>query len=336
MNVFDSQNIYFVEFLKKLDELSVRFNIEDVLKIYFDLKTRMNVENWIVVMIESLSCASQKDVCISLFKKRDTKTNQYDDRDLNSLSINIIEITKTFEQIFRHFAHSIAIDYDFRDKIFRRQIIDLHKLYFNEECRWWKEHLFDKNMRSSFHADVYERCHFTIISLLNVAHFNEAQRRNVNHVKRFLNEIDLIIESTTTRKITFVIIIVQLFLWTSSSNRSFQNAFEIVNNSTNIALDTNFTFAEKNKVVQKSTKITLDLDFTFAENAQIVQNSTKTISNIDITFAKNITVVQTSTKIALDVDRTLANNLTIVRSSNVLICTSNNSTVDDIADQLYR
>jgi hypothetical protein len=212
MNVLDSQNIYFVEFLKKFDELNVRFNIENVLKIYFDFETRMNVENWIVVMIEFLSCASQKDVCISLFKKRDTKTNQYDDWDLNSLSINIIEITKTFEQIFRHFVHSIAIDYDLRDKIFRHQIVDLHKLYFNEECRWWKKHLLDKNMRFSFHVDVYKRCHFTIMSLLNVAHLNEAQRRDVNHVKRFFNEIDFIIKSTTTRKITFVIIIVQSFL----------------------------------------------------------------------------------------------------------------------------
>jgi hypothetical protein len=118
MNVLDSQNEYFVEFLKKFDELSVRFNIEDVLRIYFDFETRMNVETWIVVMIESLSCASQRDVCIFLFKKRNTETNQYDDRDLNFLSINIVEITKTFEQIFRHFVHSIAIDYDLRDKTF--------------------------------------------------------------------------------------------------------------------------------------------------------------------------------------------------------------------------
>ncbi len=45
MNVFDSQNIYFVEFLKKFDELNVRFNIEDVLKICFDFETRINVKN---------------------------------------------------------------------------------------------------------------------------------------------------------------------------------------------------------------------------------------------------------------------------------------------------
>jgi hypothetical protein len=191
-------------------------------------------------------------------------------------------------------------------------------------------------MKSSFPADVYERCYLTIMFLLNVAHLNEAQRRDMNHVKRLFNEIDLIIESTTTKKITFVIIIVQSFLWTSSSNRSLQNAFEIVNNSTNIAFDTNFTFAEKNKVVQKSTKITFDLDFTFAENAEVVQNSTKTISNIDITFAENITIDQTSTKIAFDVDRTLANNFTIVRSSKELICTSNNSIINDIVDRLYR
>jgi hypothetical protein len=62
----------------------------------------------------------------------------------------------------------------------------------------------------------------------------------------------------------------------------------------------------------------------------------KTISNIDITFAENITIVQTSTKIAFDINRTLANNFTISRSSNVLICTSNNSAVDDIVDRLYR
>lgn len=209
MNVFDSQNIYFVEFLKKFDELSVRFNIDDVLRIYFDLETQVNVENWIVVMIESLSCASQKDVCIFLFKKRDTETDQYDDRDLNSLSINIVEITKTFKQISRYFVHSIAIDYDFRDKIFRRQIVDLHKLYLNEKCWWWKEHFLDKNMKSSFHVDIYDECHFTTVSLLNVVDLNEAQRRDVNHVKNFFNEINLIIKSTTTKKTTFVIIIVQ-------------------------------------------------------------------------------------------------------------------------------
>ncbi len=49
-----------------------------------------------------------------------------------------------------------------------------------------------------------------------------------------------------------------------------------------------------------------------------------------------MTDVQISTKIALDVDRTLEKNLTIVRSSNVLICTSNNLVVDDIAERLYR
>jgi hypothetical protein len=49
-----------------------------------------------------------------------------------------------------------------------------------------------------------------------------------------------------------------------------------------------------------------------------------------------VTDVQISTKIALDVDRTLEKNLTIVRSSNVLICTSNNLVVDDIAERLYR
>ncbi len=209
-------------------------------------------------------------------------------------------------------------------------------MYLNEECRWWKDHFFDKNMKSSFHVDVYEKCHLTIMFLLNIVHLNKAQRRDVNHVKRLFNEIDLITESMTTRKITFMIIIVQSFLWISLSNRFFQNAFKIVNNSTNIAFDTNFTFAKKNKVVQESTKIILDFDFTFAENVQIVQNSTKTISDIDITFAKNITIVQTSTKIVFDVDRTFANNFTIVRLSNVLICTSDNSIVDDIVDWLYR
>jgi hypothetical protein len=45
MSVSDSQNLYFIEFLKKSDELNVRFNIEDVLRIYFDFKTRVNIEN---------------------------------------------------------------------------------------------------------------------------------------------------------------------------------------------------------------------------------------------------------------------------------------------------
>ncbi len=134
MNVFDSQNIYFVEFLKKLDELDVRFNARNVLKIYFDLETRVNVKSWIVVIIEFLSCVSQKNVCISLFRKRNAETNAYDNQNINFLSINIIEIEKAFQQVFRHLAHSIAINYDFSNKNFRRQIVNLHKLYLNNEC----------------------------------------------------------------------------------------------------------------------------------------------------------------------------------------------------------
>jgi hypothetical protein len=112
MSISDLQNLYFIEFLKKSDELNVRFNTEDVLRIYFDLKTRVNIESWNVVIIEILSYASQKDVCIFLFKKRNIEIEKYDSRDLNSLSINIIEITKIFEHVSRHFAHQIAIDYD--------------------------------------------------------------------------------------------------------------------------------------------------------------------------------------------------------------------------------
>jgi valyl-tRNA synthetase len=58
MSVSDSQNLYFIEFLKKSDELNVKFNIEDVLRTYFDFKTRVNIENWNVVIIEILSYAS--------------------------------------------------------------------------------------------------------------------------------------------------------------------------------------------------------------------------------------------------------------------------------------
>ncbi len=54
-----------------------------------------------------------------------------------------------------------------------------------------------------------------------------------------------------------------------------------MNNSTNTAFDTDFTFAEQITIVQKSTKITLELDFILAENAEVVQNSTKTNSNIN-------------------------------------------------------
>jgi hypothetical protein len=45
MSVFNSQNLYFIECLKKSDELNVRFNTEDVLKVYFNLKTRVNIKN---------------------------------------------------------------------------------------------------------------------------------------------------------------------------------------------------------------------------------------------------------------------------------------------------
>jgi hypothetical protein len=105
ISVSDSQNLYFIEFLKKSDELNVKFNTKNVLRIYFDFKTWVNIESWNVVIIEILSCASQKNVCIFLFKKRNTKIEKYDNRDFNSLSINIVEITEIFEHVSRHLAH---------------------------------------------------------------------------------------------------------------------------------------------------------------------------------------------------------------------------------------
>jgi hypothetical protein len=45
MSVSDLQNLYFIEFLKKPDELNVRFNTKNVLRIYFNFKTWVNIEN---------------------------------------------------------------------------------------------------------------------------------------------------------------------------------------------------------------------------------------------------------------------------------------------------
>jgi hypothetical protein len=205
-----------------------------VLRIYFDLKTRVNIESWNVVIIEILFYASQKDVCIFLFRKRNTKIEKYDSRDLNSLSINIVEITEIFEHVSRHLAHQIAIEYDLQNKIFRRQIIDLHKLYIDHQCRWWKNQLLDKSMTVSYHIDIYAECHFTTMFLLNVNSLNETQRRDVNYVRRLLNEIELVTKSTTTRKTTFVLIVVQSFLWISFSIQTHQNAVKIAEISTEI------------------------------------------------------------------------------------------------------
>jgi hypothetical protein len=63
-----------------------------------------------------------------------------------------------------------------------------------------------------YHIDIYAEYHFTTMFLLNVNLLNETQRRDVNYVKKLLNEIELVTELTITRKTTFVLIVVQSFL----------------------------------------------------------------------------------------------------------------------------
>lgn len=83
-------------------------------------------------MIDTLSCASLGDVCLALFPRYDAETNDYDKRDVNSLSANIVEVSEAFRAISKHPAHEVGIDID---KTFKRQIVELHKLYLNDTCR---------------------------------------------------------------------------------------------------------------------------------------------------------------------------------------------------------
>jgi hypothetical protein len=67
-------------------------------------------------------------------------------------------------------------------------------------------------MTVSYHIDIYAECHFMIMFLLNINSLNETQRRDVNYIRKFFNEIELVNESTITRKTTFMLIIIQSFL----------------------------------------------------------------------------------------------------------------------------
>ena len=80
MNVLNFDDKFYIEFLKKSNELNVRMKIENVLKINFDLNIRINENSWTTIMIKFLFCAFLNDVCVSLFRKFYKNNDIYDER----------------------------------------------------------------------------------------------------------------------------------------------------------------------------------------------------------------------------------------------------------------
>ena len=126
---------------------------------------------------------------------------------------NIANLKKTFNKIFRHVFHVVTIDRNFNMKIFKRQIMNLHKLYQKSICRWWKQFFLNFNIAFDIYENIYHRCSFSIMIFLNTKIFNFAQQSKIDFVRKFFNDIKFIIESTITKKTIFLITIVQSFLY---------------------------------------------------------------------------------------------------------------------------
>jgi hypothetical protein len=138
MNVLDFQNKYYIEFLKKSNELNCRFNIDDWLNINFILLVRSKKTNWQALIIDVFSCTSLKNVCVNMYRFRDFEIEAYSTQTINALSCNIVDINTTFQRVQRHFCENVEVNVVANDKIFRRQFIELQKLHKEESCRWWK------------------------------------------------------------------------------------------------------------------------------------------------------------------------------------------------------
>ena len=124
-------------------------------------------------------------------------------------------------------------------KIFKWQIMNLHKLYQKSTCRWWKQFFLNFNIAFDIYENIYHRCSFSIMIFLNTKIFNFAQQSKIDFVRKFFNDIKFIIESTVTKKTIFLITIVQSFLYVSETKiTDFDHVTEIlIFASDNFAID---------------------------------------------------------------------------------------------------
>jgi hypothetical protein len=217
MNVPGARDRFYVGFLEKPDELEARFNTGDRLTVNFNPTRRSEDENWSAMVIDTLPCTPQGDVCISLIRPVNPDTGVPLSQAVNSMSCDIIGMDAAFQLVSRHPSHLVGLDVLTNSKTFKRQIVGLQKLFRDEQCRWWKNFLVGKTMSVLTRSNIYEKCSAEAMSLLKTDHFNDDQRQALDYVKALPNGVGLITGPAATGKSSFILDVLQPFLHVSSS-----------------------------------------------------------------------------------------------------------------------
>lgn len=224
---------YFIGFLEKPDDRNVRFNTGDRLTINFFPNLRLEEQNWPAVVIDTLPCTPQGDICISMCRPRDSKSGEYSSEDVNPMPYDIASSEAAFRLVSRHLSHAVHVDILTNTETFKRQIVGLNKLFKEESCRWWKEFLLGKTMNVLTHSNIYSKCPSGVLDLIPTEHFNTGQNRALEYVQALPNGVGIITGPAGTGKTQFILDILQPFL----SNRNTNHPQVLVCTPNNAAAD---------------------------------------------------------------------------------------------------
>ena len=217
MEVPFSHDGHYIGFVEKPDEVNARFEIGDRLKINFDPALRLETEDWTAVVIDTLPCAPQGDVCVALFRHWDGEANAYVEGELNPLPASMLTVAEAFLDIARDPAHMIGIAITSSDQTFRRQLVALHKLFQEEARGWWRTYLLGKNIDVTVRTDIYAPCPTPAMALLQTQRFNEAQLHGLTYLRELPNGIGIVTGPAATGKTSFIVTVVQPFLWSPTN-----------------------------------------------------------------------------------------------------------------------
>ena len=106
-----------------------RMSIENKLNINFNSTRQLKNEDWLTMIIKRLSCTFFKNVCVLMWQFVNRETNTRLKLNVNALSCDMININDVFCRIQVHSFHTIVVSMINSDKIFQRQMIEIHKLY---------------------------------------------------------------------------------------------------------------------------------------------------------------------------------------------------------------
>jgi hypothetical protein len=224
---------YFIGFLEKPDDRDIRFNTGDQLIINSSPIRRPEKHNWSAVVIDTLPCAPQGDICISMCRPKDPESGEYSTENLNPMPYDIGSLEAAFQLVSRHPYQAVHVDILTSTKTFRRQIVWLSKLFREESCRWWKEFLLGKTMNVLTHSKIYSKCSSKAVDLVPTEHFNTGQHRALEYVQALPNGVGIITGPAATGKTQFILDILQPFL----SNRNTNHPQVLVCTPNNAAAD---------------------------------------------------------------------------------------------------